>query len=187
MKMKKVTEVMIPLSEYAVVNEDESLKDAIKILFETQKEISCTEYKHRAVLVRNAAKRIVGKVGPLDLLRALEPKYSKIGRPEQLSKIGLSRFGLSNEFLNSMVEHYNLWDEKCDVLVRKASKLKVKDIMYTPGEGEYVNDDTPVSEAIHQFILGHHQSLLVLKKKRVIGVLRLTDVFKLICDLMVQE
>lgn len=187
MRMKKVTEVMVPLSEYAVVNEDESLGNAIKTLFEIQKEILCTEYKHRAVLVRNAAKRIVGKVGPLDILRALEPKYSKIGLPDQLSKVGLSRFGLSNEFLNSMVEHYNLWDEKSEDLIRKASKLKVKNIMYTPGEGEYVNDDTPVSEAIHQFILGHHQSLLVLKKKRVIGVLRLTDVFKLICDLMVEE
>ena len=60
--------------------------------------------------------------------------------------------------------------------------------MYSPQEGEYVNEELPIPEAIHQFILGHHQSLLVLDKQdKVIGILRLTDIFTLICDLMVKE
>ncbi len=57
--------------------------------------------------------------------------------------------------------------------------------MYSPQEGEYVKEDAKVAEAIHQFILGHHQSLLVLKNGKVVGILRLSDVFKLICDFMV--
>ena len=102
--------------------------------------------------------------------------------------MGLSRFGLSCDFVHSLVENYNLWDESCDTLVVKAKKRKVKDIMHSPQEGEYVNEDVLIPEAIHQFILGHHQSLLVMNKQdKVIGILKLTDIFTLICDLMVKK
>ncbi|OQY00320.1 MAG: hypothetical protein B6I26_08505 [Desulfobacteraceae bacterium 4572_130] len=186
MKIKKVYEVMIPLSEYATVNENDTLKTAIKTLFLFQEAKSNLKYQHRAVLVYDENGEITGKVSSLDVLRALEPKYSQFGHSPRLTKIGLSRFGLSNEFLNSLVNNYNLWDESYEVLVKKAADLKVKSIMHSPDEGEYVNEDTTVAEAIHQLIIGHHQSLLVLKNDKVIGILRLTDLFNLICDLMIK-
>ncbi len=34
-----------------------------------------------------------------------------------------------------------------------------------------------LDEAIHQLIIGHHQSLLVTREGAIVGVLRLTDVF----------
>jgi CBS domain containing-hemolysin-like protein len=186
MKIKKVNEVMIPLSEYATVKKNDTLEHAIKTLYNAQKETSKDAYKHRAVLVYDDNGKIAGKVSFLDVLRALEPKYSQFGHSDSLAKMGLSRFGLSNEFIHSMVENYDLWDESCESLVEKAKTRKVKEIMYSPEEGEYVNEDDSVAKAIHQFILGHHQSLLVLKKDRVVGILRLSDVFKLICNLMVR-
>ncbi len=187
MDTKKVKDVMIPLSEYATVNETDTLQDAIKTLYHSQQTLSNNEYKHRAVLVYDKTGNITGKVSSLDVLRALEPKYSQFGHTDQLSKMGLSRFGLSDDFIHSLVENYNLWDESCESLVKKAKGRKVKDIMYSPQEGEYVNQDLLIPEAIHQFILGHHQSLLVLKDDKVVGILRLTDVFKLICDLIIKE
>ena len=187
METKKVREVMIPLSEYATVNEDDTLEDAIKTLHHSQQAISNNDYKHRAILVYDEAGNVSGKISSFDVLRALEPKYSQFGHADHLSKIGLSRFGLSNEFLHSLVEQYNLWDESCESLVKKAKNKKVKEIMYSPQEGEYVSEDLTVPEAIHQFILGHHQSLLVLKQDKVVGILRLTDIFKLICDLIIKE
>ena len=33
-------------------------------------------------------------------------------------------------------------------------------------------------EAIHQLVMGRHQSLLVTKGKDIVGILRLTDVFR---------
>ncbi|MCD4721998.1 MAG: CBS domain-containing protein [Desulfobacula sp.] len=187
MDTKKIKEVMIPLSEYATVNENDTLQNAIKTLYHSQQTLSSNEYKHRAVLVYDETGNITGKISSLDVLRALEPKYSQFGHSDHLAKMGLSRFGLSNDFLHSLVENYNLWDESCESLVKTAKKRKVKDIMYSPQEGEYINEDLPVPEAIHQFILGHHQSLLVLKQDKVVGILKLTDVFKLICDLIVKE
>lgn len=177
---------MVPLSEYAVVNEDATLKQAIITLHEIQTKNDPMHYKHRAVLVSDSNKNIVGKVSAFDVLRALEPKYCQIGDSEQLSQMGLSRFGVSNDFLSSMLTQFCLWDESVEELVKKASKLKVKEIMYSLSKGEFVDENATLAEGIHQLILGHHQSLLVSKDKKVIGILRLSDVFKLVCDIMIK-
>jgi predicted transcriptional regulator len=62
--------------------------------------------------------------------------------------------------------------------------IKAKDIMYKPVEGEYVEADATLDEAIHQLVMGRHQSLLVTEKGRIVGILRLTDVFDQICEVM---
>jgi len=66
MDIKKAKDVMIPLSEYATVNEEDTLEKAIKTLYHSQKILSCDEYKHRAVLVFDDTGNIIGKVSPLD-------------------------------------------------------------------------------------------------------------------------
>ena len=38
--------------------------------------------------------------------------------------------------------------------------------MYTPAEGEFVSQDASLDEAIHQFVLGKHQSLLVIDNNK---------------------
>jgi CBS domain-containing protein len=188
MKIKQVKELMVPLSEYATVHEDDSLKKAITTLHDTQTlNVPPHHYKHRAVLVYGKTGDIVGKISPLDVLRSLEPKYCHIGHSDQMSKMGLSRFGLSDEFLSSMFEQYCLWDGTAEELVKAASKLKVKSIMYSLSEGEYVNETATIAEAFHQLIIGHHQSLLVSRDNKVIGILRLTDVYKLVCDIMLSQ
>ena len=68
-----------------------------------------------------------------------------------------------------------------DDIYHKSASIKVKDIMYTPTMGEYVAEDASIDAAIHQLVRGHHQSLLVTRGKQVIGILRLTDVFKEVC------
>ena len=106
------------------------------------------------------------------MLKALEPKYGEIG---DLTK--LSRTGFSPQFLKSMLEQYALWDRPMSQICSKAVNIKVKTFMYNPTEGEYIQEDAALGEAIHQLVLGHHQSLLVTKGKEIVGILRLTDVF----------
>jgi predicted transcriptional regulator len=69
-------------------------------------------------------------------------------------------------------------------ICRKAADVKVKDFMYTPGEGEFVDEEASLTEGIHQLVMGHHQSLLVTREEKIVGVLRLTDVFKEVFRLM---
>ncbi len=53
--------------------------------------------------------------------------------------------------------------------------------MYKLSQGEYVKEDSGLNEAVHQLIMGHHQSLLVSRGEEIVGVLRLTDIFMEIC------
>ena len=76
-----------------------------------------------------------------------------------------------------MIESQGLWQLPLEDLCQEASKIIVKDVMYTPSEGEYVDEGASINEGIHQLVVGHHQSLLVTKGAKVVGILRLTDVF----------
>lgn len=184
MKEKKVKDVMIPLSDYATISEDATLREAIKELKSAREDTKYTR-KHRALLAFDQNNKITGKLSFRCLFKALEPKYRQFEHSENLgSSIGLSRFGFSENFLSSLLENFNLWDETLEELVEKAVKLKVKDVMYTPGNGEYVDEESMVAEAVHQFILGCHQSLLVVREGEVSGIIRLVDLFDLVSDII---
>ena len=176
MQQMKIKDLMVPLKEYATVSQDASLFEAVMALEEAQKKIT-EGYKHRAILALDKDGNVVGKVSQLDVLRGLEPKYNEIGDVKSLSK-----WGLTEKFIQSMMKHYELWEKPLDDICTKAAELKVKDVMYKPKEGEYVSQDATVDAAIHQLIVGHHQSLLVTEGNKIVGILRLTDVFKAVCE-----
>jgi len=169
-----VKELMVPLSEYATVTEDATLYKAVLSLEEAQEkfEDKHTRYRHRAILIMDKDGNVVGKLGHLDVLRALEPKYQEMIQGE-----GLHRFGFTKEIEESILEDYQLFANPLDDICRKAGEQAVKKFMYAPTEGEYVSEDTSLDVAIHQFIMGHHQSLLVTGGEEIVGILRLTDVF----------
>jgi len=83
-----------------------------------------------------------------------------------------------------MMDQFNLWNKPLDDICKKASSMKVKDFMYTPTEGEYIEESATLDQGIHQLIVGHHQSLLVTRDKEIVGILRVTDVFKEICSII---
>ena len=178
--MKIVKEIMVPLSDYPTVSEDATLKDAVEALEKAQKKLDPSRYQHRAVLVYDDNKKIVGKVSQLDVLKSLEPKYDQMKDSRSLT-----RFGFSREFMQSLFKQFNLLDKPLDDISKKAGKLKVKEIMYKPSDGEFVDETATVNEAIHQFVLGHHQSLLVTCRDDIVGVLRQTDVFKEVYEAIV--
>lgn len=185
MKVRRVKNIMVPLNEYATVTEDSSLHDAVAALHKAHSEFKKSIYHHRAVLVYDKDKtNITGKISQLDILRALEPKYRQLGSGDPLATIGLSRFGLSPDFLKSLISQYNLWDEPLELLIAKVKSLKVKDFMYTHTDGEYVEEEASLADAIHQLILGRHQSLIVVKNNEITGILRLVDIFSEVCDLI---
>ena len=177
MKTTKVKDLMVPIEEYATVSAEANLSSAVMALDEAQKKFRQDRYKHRAILVFDEKKKIVGKLSQLDVIRGLETRYKKLGDLK-----GLSHSGFSPELIKSMIERYNLWGEPLDDICRKGAKIKVKDVMHSPSEGEYVREDATLAEAIHQLVIGRHQSLLVTKDKDIVGILRLTDVFTEVCD-----
>jgi len=174
MKTYSVKDLMVPLSEYATVTDEATLYEAVLALEAAQEkfEDKHTRYRHRAIVILDKDGNVVGKLSQLDVLRALEPKYQKM-----IQGKGLHRFGFAKEFEQSILEKFKLFAKPLDEICRKAGKKNVTEFMYTPTDGEYVSEDATLDLAIHQLVVGHHQSLLVTRDKKIVGILRLTDVF----------
>jgi hypothetical protein len=174
-----VKDLMVPLEDYATVSQNATLYEAVIALEETHVRSHHHRYPHRAVLVLDDSGNTVGKLSQWDLIKALEPRYR-----EMTDSKSLSRFGLSRDYIRSMVKSRGLWQKPLDNLAEKASSIRVKEVMYTPAEGEYVEETASLDEGIHQLIMGHHQSLLVTSGSKVVGILRLIDVFFVICGMI---
>ena len=173
-KSYSVKELMVPLSEYATVSEDATLYEAVLALEKAQEnfEDKHTRYRHRAILMLDKNGHVVGKLSQLDVLKTLEPKYQ-----DMIQRGGSQRFGFTKKFMQSLLEDYSLFASPLDDICRKAGEQPVNKFMHTPTEGEYISADSTLEVAIHQFIMGQHQSLLVTHDKEIVGILRLTDVF----------
>ncbi|MBW2611467.1 MAG: CBS domain-containing protein [Deltaproteobacteria bacterium] len=172
MKKYKVQDLMVPISEYATVSENATLFDAVNALEKAQEDFDHTRYRHRAVLILDGSGKVIGKLSHLDVLKALEPKYH-----EMLDRRRLRSFGFTKDFMRSMLKEYQLFDSPLEDICRKAGEQNVTKYMYSISEGEYIAESATLDEAIHQFVLGRHQSLLVTKGDSILGILRLTDVF----------
>jgi len=167
-----VKELMVPLSEYATVPKGSTLFEAVLALEKAQEEFDHTKYKHRGILILDKKKRVIGKLGQLDVLRALEPKEDDPGEIYDLKQ-----FGFSSRFVHKLRKQRRLKATPLKDLCSKASRLKVEEFMQTPSEGEIIEQEASLEMAVMQLVTGHHISLLVTRGKKIIGVLRLTDAF----------
>ena len=175
MELITVEDLMVPIEEYATVSDDATLYEAVKALEKAHEELDRKRYHylHRGILVLDKSGKVVGKISQLDVVASLEPKYKEMGDIRHLS-----RAGFSPNFLKSIMERHALCEIPFTDMCFRAADLKVKEFMYSPSEGEYIEADASLCEAIHMLVMGHHQSLLVTRKGEIVGVLRLTDVFK---------
>ena len=181
MKQFTVSELMVPLSEYATVNENATLFEAVMALEAAQEKYDYTQskYHHRAVLVLNKDGQVVGKISQIGALRALEPKYDEI-----LAGKGLSGVGFTKKFLKTMLKDSYLFDKPLDDICVKAAERPVMSFASQPTEGEIISIDATLDEAIHLLVIGSHQSLLVKQDDAIVGILRLTDVFAAVFHMM---
>lgn len=181
MKSLKVKDIMISTSEYNTISKDATLHEAIVILGNAQDEYNQARSRHRAILVLNNEDLVIGKLSQIDVIRGLEPGYRDVKPPAELK-----HWALSKETITNMMKDMQLWHHPLEDICKKSDRIYVRDIMYTPAEGEYVNQDATLDEAVHQLVIGHHLSLLVVENNNVIGILRLTDVFSSLVQVLNQ-
>ncbi len=172
-----VKNLMVPLKEYATVSQEATLYEAVLALEKAQMALDPSQHKHRAILVLDESRKVLGKISMKDILIALEPNYGK------LEGMGvLSSSGYSPELIKSMLEDNVLWREPLEFVCNRATKLKVSDFIRAPLDGEHIDENATLGEAIHQLVVYRFHSLLVTSGDEVVGVLRLSDVFTKICD-----
>ena len=170
MEIKIIKDIMIPIENYASVNQDSSLYDALIAIRKSQEKLSSDMQPIRAVLVVDDNNNIVGKMGHAAFLRALEPKYNNIIDFEKLT-----RAGVSAAFISSMTDNLRLWQDDFVSICRKASTIKVKNAMSPVSES--IDENASITEAIHQIIVLQLLSLLVKSGSNIVGIVRLSDLF----------
>ncbi|PIE67270.1 MAG: hypothetical protein CSA23_04740 [Deltaproteobacteria bacterium] len=167
-----VKDLMVPISEYATVREGSTLFEAVLALEAAQEAYQENRYSHRAVLIIDKDKRVVGKLSQMDFLYALEPRDENL---EQIRK--LYQYGFSRKAVVLLREEYLKKSPPILDAYASAAKHHVADFMQRPTEGEYVSENTTLDMAVHQLTAGSNLSLLVTRGTEIVGVLRLADVF----------
>ncbi|MDT8378460.1 MAG: CBS domain-containing protein [Desulfotignum sp.] len=191
MKATLVKEIMVPLADYATVDENATMAEAVLALEQARNRFDREKLKHRAILVTNSQGQVVGRISYLDFLQGLEPKYNEI---EELyhtinRKLGSSYHlaaDYSPERFQAQIQKYNLWEKPLNNLCGKAAACHAKDFMHIPTESDYIKEEASLDQAIHQFVLVRTQSLLVKNARDITGILRLSDVVETIFSMVKQ-
>lgn len=172
MKNYCVKDLMVPISEYATVPEEATLYESVLALEKAQEMFQESRYSHRAVLILDKKKQVIGKLSQMDFLCALEPSDADLDQIRKFKQFGFTRKAVAlqqEEYLKSSPPILDIYS--------KAAKLKVTDLMQRPTEGEYVDENASLDMALHQLTAGSNLSLLVTRGADIVGVLRLADVF----------
>jgi len=172
-----VKDLVLPLHRYAMVSEDATIQSALQALSKAQLGLNIERHHHRAVLVLDAGGRVVGKLSHLAILRSLEPKL--LNRQDEDS---LTRAGLSQDFIGTLVENLSLFHGSLKLLCEAAARVRVRDAMTAIEES--IDENGRLTEAVHIMVLKRLQSVLVTRGGEAIGLLRLSDVFEQVADII---
>jgi CBS-domain-containing membrane protein len=174
-----VRDLMVPISEYATVSEQATLFEAVLALENAQEQFQQNRYSHRAVLILDKHKKVIGKLSQMDFLTALQPKDENL---EQIRKY--KQFGFTRKAVALQQEAYLRSSPAIVDVHGIAAKESVTTFMQRPTEGEYVDENASLDTAMHQLTAGSNLSLLVTRETEIVGVLRMSDVFAAVYQTM---
>jgi len=177
MDTKCVKDLMVPLDNYGLVSQEATLLDAVLELDKAQKKRDRRRQPFRSVLIVDENKKVIGKLGQLAFLKAIEPQRNILG---DMSK--LTNAGVSEQFLSSVMNHYQFFQEDLSGLCLQARRIRVKDVMHPITER--IDENASLGEAISKIIMWQTLSIIVTRNGEVIGLLRLSDLCQEVAEHM---
>lgn len=175
MKAQCVKDIMIPISRYAVVHDDATVLDAIRVLKQARAVMTKGRHMPRAVVVVDKNDVAIGQIGHLDFLAALEPRY-----PWKHDVDTMTRAGVDSATLDSLMESQRFWQDNLDDACHRARSVKVADIMHPVSDS--IDEMAPIAEAIRKIVMLRAMRMLVLRGGEAVGIVRLADLFAEIAD-----
>jgi CBS domain-containing protein len=174
MKNILVKNTMTSIEDYATITEDQTLYDVFQVL-EDGKKLSAKV--HRDLIVLDNEGQFKGKVTILDIFKALEPKYKQL-------KSTYTDGTLTSENILKSIRDFDLWLVPMKDLCERGSNIKVSEIMHIPDKHEYILEEESLEKALHEYVMGVHQPLIVKHGDKVTGILRLEDLYEIIREHM---
>lgn len=167
--MKRVSDLMVPLEDYSHVTVGATVQEVIEALAKAMTGPSAdpSRPRDRGVLVQAKDGSVLGKLSLWDLLNGLTPKFEPPVDP----------FG--------RVEDHLLWSQWLrPEIAEQARATRVDDLLKPPSKDETIEAQAPLDLAVYRLVHGRHLSLLVTRGGAIVGVLRLSDVFKAVNDMI---
>lgn len=174
MKDVLIKTVMIPLHDYVTIKETNTVYDLFQVL---NKNESAAGHSHRDVIVVDDNGTFKGKVTMLDIFRTLEPNYKKLFKVYEDGT-------LTKDYVINAIRDFNLWMEPMKSLCERGASIKISEIMHIPDDHEYLQETDSLEKALHEYVMGAHQPLIVKNGDTVTGVLRSSDLYEVIRDEM---
>lgn len=171
---RKVRDLMIGLSEIAVLDENSTLFEAILemgIAGATHQ----AAFRHPAALVVDAERNVAGFLELRNVLGGLEPRYVEFAETAENA-------GFSPERIKSELQKYGLWEDALEGLCKKAGETVIKLLMTVPEESWIIDAEASINEAIYQMIVAGKDHLFVRDGQALTGVISLSDILGHICD-----
>jgi hypothetical protein len=180
MKTTVVEDVMLPLVDVPTIPEDATLADAVLALDRAQHRRPAGRLPFRVILAVNSHGHVVGKLGHLAFVQALEPGFEP---PEERET--LQRAGVDPALVESLSQYRRFWEGDLELACRRAANLRVGDVMR--GVGESVDVSMPLLQAISTLVRLGTLSVLVRRGDLAVGLLRLADVYEYAARLIAQD
>ncbi|MFZ5646238.1 MAG: HPP family protein [Bacillota bacterium] len=154
---KKAVDIMVPVSDYNTVSEDATLYEAIRVLRNSFHRDGGAWYGHRSVIVLGKGGELVGVLSLRGLLKAA----------------GLRSLDNDPDFKSES------WGWYYVNRLRSQSKLRVRDVM-RPLTLATVDAGDKVSDVAMALLKHRINSIPVMKKGKLVGMVRTLDVFMVI-------
>ncbi len=165
-----VRELMLPVAEYATVDLDSTLQQALRGLAASRESAAPGRHPHRSVLVQRQDGTIAGWLGYHSILAALRPEQRSMVLDDQMR-----RAGVSEDLMIRSMEALHELQPDLPSLGDRACSIKVRNLLLT--RPETVPVDATLNDLIDHFLAHHAQSLLVVDGSDVVGIVRIGDLF----------
>ena len=157
----QVLDIFVPLAELPYIAHDASVREAFAVL---QEKHLTAGWRFRHLLVFDSGERLVGLLGIRDLLRALMPDYLKATAAQHIAGTVPDDTDLSI-----------LWQDSFVAQCRQANEVQVRNCMALVHDTVQIDD--PLTRAAYLMISNSVDMLPVLDGEKVVGVVRIVDVF----------
>jgi len=166
----RVRDLMLALSEYAIVDDNATVLDAFEALQASQERLPPDRPPHRAVLVRDPKGEIIGKLHQFAFLRALIPE-----RKALTTRDLMDRAGVADDLLESSMQTLDLLTADLVDTCERFRHVSVREVLSPITIS--IDEDAPLLDATAHFLKHQTLSLLVTRQGRTVGILRLSDFF----------
>jgi CBS domain-containing protein len=179
---RKITDLLVPLNETAITTVDKPLREAVPALRKIYCQVNegrCTEAGHRTILVLDTKGKLVGILDFKSILKVLIPEIAG-GLSARLEALGVS-------IAFAQADAPDLDETRMGFRARviKNAQTKVGDVMLKIRG--VIDADADIMEALTKIYANQVTVLPVYKKGELLGIVRDSDLFLTVAEILAEE